>query len=175
MSNQVILFFMLGLFFVDANAQLSINPSVTATTGNYFGTPGSLEVSYTVGEMTAVTTAGDVAALHITQGFHQPEEMTTGLFEQGEVPLGFYVYPNPTSGTVWLSYEMPEGGTAVITLTDLNGKTIETLRKQDDTSGQNMEHFDVSRLSAGNYLLGLQFTTTGGKQYFSTGQFTIHH
>ncbi len=75
MSNQVILFFMLGLFFVDANAQLSINPSVTATTGNYFGTPGSLEVSYTLGEMTAITTAGNVSDVHVTQGFHQPEEL----------------------------------------------------------------------------------------------------
>jgi len=172
--KKSILIFAQSLISILLFAQATSSPNVIASTANYYGTPGSLEVSYTVGEMTAITTAGNVSGVHVTQGFHQPEELVIlGLNDQQETPLIFYVYPNPTADILWLGYEMTQSGTAIINLTDLTGKTIETFNKHNYTSGQNIEHFDVSKLSSGNYLLTLQFTTGTGKPFSSSKQFSV--
>jgi len=155
--------------------QVTTTPKVIASTGKTFAW-SNYEVSYTAGEQAAVTTLGSTSGLHLTQGFHQEEELVlTGLDNLKEAPLNFVLYPNPTASTLWVGYEMTEKGNSVINLTDQNGKVVSNLYKGDYSTGRVIEHFDVSTIASGSYLLTLQFTSATGKHYSSTKQFSLTH
>jgi hypothetical protein len=163
-------------FLTALTAIAQVTPQVLASSGYYYTSP-QLEVSYTVGEMSAVTTVGTLAATHVTQGFHQPEEVVilTALNEQKSDEVNFTVYPNPTAQTIWLGYKMSEAGKVNVAIYDLGGKLIENLNTGDYTTGSSISHFDVSRLAAGNYMLSLQFTPTAGATSVSTKPFSVNH
>jgi hypothetical protein len=176
LMKQQFLIIALLLFCTAAKSQVTVTPTVLAASGQYFH-QGPLEISYTIGEMAAVTTVGSLSSVHITQGFHQPEEVgvLTALCEQKTADINFALFPNPTAQTVWLGYQMPQPGKVSGALYSVNGQYIQNLFTGYYSGGSNVDHYDVSKLSTGNYLLSLQFTADDGKQYLSTKEFSVTH
>jgi hypothetical protein len=155
-------------------ATAQFKPQVIASTGAYVAA-GPLEISYTVGEMSAVITTGNVSGLHLTQGFHQPEEVAvlTGLNEQKPAEVNFALYPNPTARTIWVGYKMPNPGKVSLNLYSVNGQMLQNLFTGDYIGGSDVNHYDVSGLATGNYLLSVQFTTPTGQTSINSKQFSI--
>lgn len=173
--KRSILIFIFAVFTSMAWGQLALTPKVIASSGKSYKW-GNYDVSYTIGEMAAVSTIGSTSGLHLTQGFHQEEEMTVGIADNiKESNLNFVVYPNPAANTVSVSYEMTEKGNVSLTLTDINGKIVAVLNKAEYAHGRNAEHYDLSNIASGNYMLTLQFTSISGTSYFSTQKFTLTH
>jgi hypothetical protein len=174
--KQTTLIFIFAVFCAMARGQgPAATPTVLASSGQYYGTPGQLEVSYTIGEMTSVSTVGNVYGLHLTQGFHQPQELNNyplAIIEPNVSPISFSLYPNPTINNVEISYEMPEQGKTITTITDILGRPLIS-DYQHYLGGKAIKSFDVSCFAGGSYMLTLQFFTNNGKQYFSTKQFSI--
>jgi hypothetical protein len=171
-KSLTIIFFLLAV--LPASAQFK--PQIIASSGNYFSS-GQLEVSYTVGEMTAVTTVGSTAGVHLTQGFHQPEEVAllTALREQQADDLNFALYPNPTTQTVWVGYQMRLQGKVTLGVYSLSGQLVQNLFTGQYTGGSSLDHFDISALATGNYLLTLQYASNTSQPCISSKQFSIIH
>lgn len=175
--KQTTLIFIFAVWCAMGWGQATTTPTVIASTGKYYGSPGQLEVSYTIGEMTAVSTAGNTNGLHVTQGFHQPEEWgrrTVGLPEQTLTPIDFLIYPNPASNSIETIFDTPEIGKAKISITDYGGKLLQTI-EENHNGGKDATHFDIKNLASGSYIVTLQFTGSEGKQYFSSKPFSVTH
>jgi len=88
---------------------------------------------------------------------------TSGLSEVvGGGNLDFNVYPNPASTKAVLEYNLANSGNVHITLTDILGRTVKTVRNEYDPSGNYVLNVDVSGLSQGIYLCNL--STPDGNQ-----------
>ena len=172
--KQLLLISVAAMLCPAVNAQVTLAPKVIASTGQYVK-HGPFEVSYTVGEMAAVTTLGSINGLHITQGFHQPEEVAilTALSEQKSELINVALYPNPTTQTVWIGYHLAEAGKVNLRIYSISGQLIETLSNDNYGGGSILNHYDVSHLSNGNYFMSLQFTSSTGQQSSSSKQFSV--
>jgi len=172
-----IIFSCLLLLSVNLIKGQEITPKITASSGHYYGIPGSLEVSYTIGEMTSVSLVAS-AAIGITQGFHQPEEMQSlpGLVKSiYSQQINLSVYPNPVLNTVWVEYEIKRKGTTEILLIDVNGKITSLSKIVNNNSDKSINQFDVSKISNGDYFIQLKFAGNDGLIYSATKQILIIH
>jgi PKD repeat protein len=72
---------------------------------------------------------------------------------------GLRVYPNPTNGTLMVTFDQGDMGPVYVILSDINGKTIDSWRftKSQQTFNQ---QFDIENVANGTYLL--QIKTTSG-------------
>lgn len=132
-----------------AAAAQSLSPTVVASAGNH-ASAGNVQLCYTVGEVAVTTVSGGSSI--ITQGFHQPIEVTSGIAE-GEIPGNIKVFPNPASHEVFVETELQsEQLTAAIT--DLQGRIVREL-----SIHQNGTHsILVDDLAAAGYQLTLYGT-----------------
>lgn len=62
-------------------------------------------------------------------------------------------YPIPTQGDLHLAYRLPVAAEVRFTLSDLTGRTVEQRATRPQAAGMHSEHFDLSALPAGVYLL----------------------
>lgn len=70
------------------------------------------------------------------------------------------LYPNPARHTIQLEYTIPAATSVQIFLTDLYGRTVETIRReQHQRAGSYQYTADVGHLPAGIYLVNLQTAT----------------
>jgi len=67
--------------------------------------------------------------------------------------LGLTASPNPATGTVQLSFAMPQSGVAQVLVSDLLGRTVQQLAPQNLPEGENRLDLDLSRLPAGTYVV----------------------
>jgi LmbE family N-acetylglucosaminyl deacetylase len=65
------------------------------------------------------------------------------------------VYPNPSSSTVTVTYNMPEAGPVRILLYDALGNMVSFLRSTDDPQGNYNMQYDLSSLPAGSYIMAI--------------------
>lgn len=84
----------------------SLSPRVLATGGQSV-TQGSIQLSYTVGEV--ATTALSADTLLLTQGFHQPETGTPVSLDNPAPTTTLAIYPNPCSDWLWIRSDSPAG------------------------------------------------------------------
>jgi hypothetical protein len=155
-----------------SNAQM-LTPTVIASTGGFTSNAnGSL--SYTVGEMTMVqtfTANGNI----LTQGFQQPEDMTTGLLDLVQDEFGsFVVYPNPAVDNMSFGFQLPEAGKVQITLYDVLGQKISDVYHTSYDNGKIVQQLNVSAYSAGMYMLSMSFVSDkDGKVHVSSKKFQV--
>jgi Secretion system C-terminal sorting domain len=122
------------------------------------GTVGDFIISYTIGEMTLVTTQTN-NGLTITQGILQPikgiADTLYECFSQTEVR----VYPNPNPGIFSLQLSIFKKGNVKLIFFDAAGKML-----QQDAFDYNSfitKQYNIQKLANGQYYLQLFFTETG--------------
>lgn len=117
---------------------------------------GSISLDFTVGEA-AVTTLSQ-ANFILTQGFHQGEMMTTSV-NGLPVSVAYKIFPNPTADKLWLEMTGDELDLYVLLYTEI-GQPLSLTKRHIKGVGQWQDHFDLSKVSTGLYLL--VFTDANG-------------
>lgn len=112
-------------------------------------------IEFTVGEPAILTLESASAGKTVTQGFHQPEACisvsTSG--PEGVEPFTATLYPNPTTGRLFLSFDpayVPELDAQVL---DLTGRICSPVVS---VGAAMLNELDYSDLPAGYYLLTLR-------------------
>jgi hypothetical protein len=145
----------------------SVSPSVIASGGTYAtSTSGSL--SYTVGELSAVTTLSSGASI-LTQGFQQAD------IDQGNAILdlesnekgSMIVYPNPAEQTFTVGYKFPVSGDVKLNMYDATGKLVTSVLENEYASGNAVYNYDCSQLASGNYTLKLEYISKTAKMSYT--------
>ena len=93
-----------------------------------------------------------------------PEEAPLQQTTANEVQAGMAIYPNPTSGTLYLNFYQPHKGQVNVKLFDMGGMHNTTLIEQQMVkSGQHTLKADLSHVPEGIYLVRL--SSQGGATY----------
>lgn len=116
--------------------------SGTVISGIYF--------DWTLGEMVLTETSSGPGVI-ITQGFHQPPDISLSAQEQS-FTASFGVYPNPFSTQLIISYAVQTDDLLQVEITDSQGRLVMDAALST-VSQSSSTQLDVSMLSAGNYYL----------------------
>jgi hypothetical protein len=145
------------LFFsIYSQAQLSIEPSVVASSGNYYES-SSMTISWTVGELAITTLTGN--NLILTQGFQQPTIMGTGI-DKDEFDGKIFVYPNPVQNELFVRFDVERSGNYILELQDVTGRIMSQTMQKPINPGDIIK-LNTSAFSPGMYLL--RVITTDGR------------
>ena len=68
---------------------------------------------------------------------------------------GVGTYPNPSSSKSTVSFTLNQRDEVRVIITDLSGKLIEAFNLGSLSSGQHLEHIDLSKYNNGNYILSV--------------------
>jgi len=141
MKKNVPILLCLILVSILSNAQ-----DVTSTGGGE-GETSTLILNWTIGEP-VIETYSDTTYT-ITQGFQQGKLEVIKISEIESLNLKINVFPNPTSD--YLSIQLEENFAEVhLSMTDLNGKTIDTDKICSKNYRYNMQNYEP-----GTYLLNI--------------------
>jgi Secretion system C-terminal sorting domain/PKD domain len=80
----------------------------------------------------------------------------TSVNEWAVLPGGVAVFPNPSADYVAVNWSQLQSGNAVITITDLTGRTISSVLNTVTTVGRQTVTLPVSQLPGGIYLLQVE-------------------
>ena len=138
-------------------AQESTAQTVTATTGGE-GKAGGTTLAYTVGEAVVATIQSGSTVL--TQGFHQPQFITTAVKETF-LPGAVEVFPNPTDALVQVRLKEISLENIVVALHDAAGRTVATAK-----TGSHLWQADLSVVATGCYWLTVTDTKTKQSNLF---------
>jgi hypothetical protein len=148
------------LLSISMQAQ-TLSPVVISSSGGFYSAGGN-SLSVTVAEMTMVQSFIQPTNM-LTQGFQQPEPLTTGVAEtealQGEV----VVYPNPSNGRFNISYNALNEGSYQVKIYNMTGQQVFNQSYGADF-GPNLITFDLGQFGQGIYVLELRSTDLKGKQ-----------
>jgi len=123
-----------------------INPGLLCSGGETF-IANNQSLEFAIGEIATETYQLEVNSL--TQGFFQGSPKGTDINETFIKNVNFRVFPNPTKGTITVSYNInPE----YIEVVDLQGRLIITIQ-----SPQESKILNIETLQNGIYLLRLVF------------------
>jgi hypothetical protein len=151
MKNTSTVIFLIFMLISGAQAQTyQFSPNVYSSQGQDFRN-SEFEISYTIGEMAAVTTISN-PSITFTQGFHQPDKFSVG-FETIESKWSGYIYPNPVDDQVTLSISSDYQANYIIDLFDAGGRRILANKEINHLPGSQQFSFSTAELSAGTYLL----------------------
>lgn len=99
-----------------------------------------------------------------TVGFNKIIKASPGLsvehLQERAAPLLSQNFPNPFSGTTQISYYLPRGGKARLTVYDVLGQQVAILADGDMKPGNHMATFNARKLAEGTYVCKL--TTESG-------------
>jgi hypothetical protein len=141
MKSKYSLLIICSAFISFCKAQ-SVSPDVIASAGDFFSN-SSGQIQWTLGELSIETYQN--SSNMITQGFHQPFSLNTGLSAfSGAEPI--IVYPNPATDI--LNIETPPAGNYIVSLMDVTGRIIKT---------EQTEKSDTIRLSLTGCSEGIYF------------------
>lgn len=132
-----------------------LTPSVISTSGGFYASP-SASLSFTTGEMAAVetyVTAGNI----LTQGFQQPWDFGTYIDEHPLQDFSFGVYPNPSSGNIYLLTESPQELDLSIHIVNLLGVELKQFQAAHFGS-TSVSPIDITNLPQGTYIVSLLVT-----------------
>jgi len=163
---------LLGVLLTSSTYTQTLSPTVISSSGGFSqNSNGSL--SYTVAEMTMVQTF-TANGVTLTQGFQQPNELVTGLFDIVHDEFGTLVlYPNPSVDYLWFGFQYPESGKVEVAVFDMLGQKVSELYNDVYTTGRYTQQINVSVLPAASYLLTANFTNSAGKIYTISKRFEV--
>ena len=149
---QMVKIFLFGfiLFCIsEVNAQ-NVSPEIISSAGETFQ-GNTMQIDWTLGEV-SITTIQD-ANQQITQGFHQPNYMITGIEKLQEDIGEIKIFPNPTSDWLEMNLNLKQSSKVEIQFFDFKGKLIwsENIQGQQISIQKN-----ISDLPSGNYFLNFQ-------------------
>jgi hypothetical protein len=148
------------LLSISMHAQ-TLSPVVISSSGGFYSAGGN-SLSVTVAEMTMVQSFIQPTNM-LTQGFQQPEQLTTGVAEteaqQGEV----VVYPNPSNGRFNINYNALNDGSYQVNIYNMVGQVVYA-QSYDATFGSNTIQLEMGQFGQGIYMLELRSTDLKGKQ-----------
>lgn len=88
--------------------------------------------------------------------------ITTVSVAELETENYLQVYPNPTTGTIWITLQNINEEVCTLTVIDITGKIV--FRAQQRFIGYNPEKIDLPKLSKGLYLIKVEGENTHGSQ-----------
>lgn len=173
MKKTITLLILFGAISIGLQAQ-SISPQIIAATGGFSANGGTYTMSYTVGEMTRISTATNGNSI-LTEGFQQPtDSLISGLLDLITDEFGsFVVYPNPASNHVWFGMQFPEQGKVTISIFNIAGEKTANVFSAEYTMGKVVEQADISTYAAGMYLMSASFTDGKGQVHVSSKKFQV--
>lgn len=137
----------------------SITPSTINSAGGA-AQIGTNTYEWSVAEMTVVHTATSPNII-VTQGILQPMPPSTGIKDQVALYQNLQVYPNPTSGIVYLQYNLPSNGTIRYSLQDITGKLI-LGNKVAVNENQGKLQIDMAGIANATYMLSVSYQPLNG-------------
>ncbi|MBK5285358.1 MAG: T9SS type A sorting domain-containing protein [Bacteroidia bacterium] len=146
--------FILLLASIGSAAQ-SLTPTVLASSGG-FSSNGAGMLSYTIGELAAVTTLSS-ANNFLTQGFQQPSDFGVYVPAVSEPNFSMNVYPNPSEGLFYISIKASKNYSLNVAVYDMLGKKVFS-PTQKIFNGNFLIPIDLSEEVEGIYLLECVFT-----------------
>jgi hypothetical protein len=148
------------LLSISTKAQ-TLSPKVISSSGGFYS-GGNATLSFTVAEMTMIQTFTQPSNI-LTQGFQQPEQLTTSISENNMAHGEDVIYPNPSNGQFNISYNANKEGEYLVSIYNMVGQEIFT-QSYGASAGLNYISIDVSRYSQGLYILELSSVTVNGKK-----------
>ena len=147
MSKKIPFIFASIFLSVCGFSQITLEPSVVASGGNYAETE-SMSISWTLGELAATTlTGGDMI---LTQGFQQPFDYGTGINTE-ELNWGITAYPNPVANTLYVKFDIERSRDFWIEIQDVTGRAISLEQHKEIFPG------DMIQLNTSNFTYGVYF------------------
>ncbi|MFN4122228.1 MAG: T9SS type A sorting domain-containing protein [Flavobacteriales bacterium] len=156
-----------GLLF-GAQAQV-LSPEVIASQGGNFQN-AEMEVSYTVGEMAAITTISNNSFI-LTQGFHQPDKFVSVRIDEIATDMNIIAFPNPASSVLNVQINLDRRHAFKAECFDLSGRLVNEPIQINHASGEQTYQFNIAGLAPGVYFL--RFSSPNFKQ-IQTINFTKH-
>ena len=139
----------------------TLSPQVISSSGGFYS-GASATLSVTVAEMTMVQTFSQPNNI-LTQGFQQPEQLTTAI-QENEMAIGdVSIYPNPSNGLFVVDYNATSGGDYMVRIFDMTGQVVFS-QSYSAGVGQNSIHIDMSRYRQGIYLLEMSDINLNSKK-----------
>ena len=138
----------------------TLSPQTISSSGGFYATGGN-SLSVTVAEMTMVQTFIQPANM-LTQGFQQPEQLTTSVIENTLATDETIIYPNPTNGVFNLRWQSSQEIEHLIKIYDLVGQLVYT-HPYVSTTGENTLKVDITGYRQGVYVLELVNLNIGKK------------
>jgi hypothetical protein len=154
-----------------------ISFGLTASTAQniYFNFNDGTYAAYALSNVRSITYSDDIMNLNKTDGTTDSWSVTqisnfnyngfTGVQEEDNELAGVLIFPNPSTSTTTVEYQINKPGSVVIELRDLTGKLIKILQKEHTTSGTYTTVLDATEnyLQAGSYFCRISL----GKQTIS--------
>ena len=144
----------------------SLTPTVISSGGTY-ASSGVGSLSYTVGELAAVSTLSNGSSI-LTQGFQQTDisQGTAILNLETNENGSMIIYPNPADNTFTVGYKFPNSGAVQVNLYDETGKKVSDILTEDYITGNAVYNYDCSKVAAGNYVVSMLYTSSTGAQTY---------
>jgi hypothetical protein len=144
----------IALIFVVGSAAQDVKQQVISSAGGFsLSNDNSISLSWTLGELAISTLKSSDDQLILTQGFQQSKVLIDAITVYPELGVDVSIYPNPTSGIVYIKLSSPLDNETNIYLTSPNGS--EVLRERL-FSGDLLKQIDMNGFPSGTYFLRIQ-------------------
>jgi len=95
----------------------------------------------------------------VNKDFQTPYYVGVEEFEAAKIENNMSLYPNPTNGSVYVSFTAVDGETATINVMDINGRVIKTEKLGKLNSGDLTYAFETNDLASGMYIVNINGTS----------------
>lgn len=147
------------LLCLSINAQ-TLSPVALSSGGGFYSAGGN-SLSFTVAEMTMVQTFIQPSNI-LTQGFQQPEQLTTAIAEIEALQGDVTVYPNPTNGPLHICCNDLSDEDYQVNIYNMVGQIVYTQTYKDLTASKIIS-IDLGKFKQGIYILELRSTDSNAK------------
>ncbi len=129
--------FVIGLAMISLAMSQTASPELVSSAGENFNN-STYQLDWSIGE--CATTTHSAGSYTLTQGFHQSTLVATEV-EDLATDINISVYPNPTTNLLMIDFLTSEGLGNVITVTDINGKTLQQAEVTTDREQLNFSDY----------------------------------